>query len=171
MAFQSAVQILQGVGVPGELYDDSPVIAATYTLNSVLPAYNVIGSTAYTVQSQGFVQAGSGGAFGYAGILVDPKVYALYGVGGQPLAPSLVLPNNGIAELLTMGTIFVILPAAANIGDWVIFDNTTGALSTVAPLTSLPSGKSWANAIVYLYNVTGAGLAVIQVNPGIGVPT
>ena len=172
MGFQSVVSIQQGFGVPGELFDDSPVRSAAWTLNSALQSYNIIGATAYTVISQGFAQAGNpGGTFVFAGILVDPKVYALNGAGGNPLAPSLTLNNFTNAELLTMGHIIVTLPAAAAIGDWVIFDNTTGALSTVVPGTSLPSGKSWANAVVYLYTVTGAGLAVIEVNPGIGQPT
>jgi hypothetical protein len=172
MGFQSSVQIFTGFGVPGELYQDAPSIVQSYTLNSALASYNVIGAAAFTVTSQGFAQAGSGGALGFAGILVDPKNQALFGAaGGAPLSPTLVLPNYAQGELLSMGIIVVTLPGAAAIGDWVVYDNTTGALETVASGAGLPSGKSWANAIVTQYTVSGAGLAVIQVNPGLGVPT
>lgn len=171
MGFQSTVFIEEGFGVPGEQFTDSPWVVAPWTINSSEEAYNVVGATAYTVTSEGFAQAGSGGSYGFAGILVDPKVYALYGApGGNPLSPTLVLPNYTLAELMTEGTIIVTLPGAANIGDWVIFDNTTGALDTVVAGASLPSGKSWANAIVVRFTVSGAGLAVIQVIPGIGQP-
>jgi hypothetical protein len=172
MSFQSAVQIYQGAGVPGEQYSDSPWRAQSYTIDSALASYNVIGATGCSITSQGFVAAGnSGGTAVYAGILVDPKDVALFGTGGIPLAPTLTVPNFTQVECATMGSFFVTLPGAANIGDWVIYDNTTGALSTVTPGTSLPSGKSWANAVVDYFTVSGAGLAVITLNPGVGQPT
>lgn len=173
MGFQSAVQIFTGFGVPGELFQDAPSVVQSFTLNSDLASYNVIGATAYTVQADGFAQAGSGGAFGFAGILVDPKNQALFGaVGSSPLSPTLVLPNNAQAELLTQGILIVTLPGAAAIGDYVIYDNTTGALSTVAAGSPAGSGKSFANAVVSNYAVSGAGLAVISVNPpGFALPT
>lgn len=167
MSFQSAVQIFTGLGVPGELYQDAPSVVQSYILNSADAAYNIIGATAFTVSSQGVAEAGSGGAGGYAGILVDPKNQALF---GNVTSPTLVLPNYSQGELLTMGIIVVTLPASAAIGDHVVYDDTTGALSTVAANASLPVGKQWANAIVTQYTVSGAGLAVIQVGPGLGVP-
>jgi hypothetical protein len=172
MGFQSAVFINQGAGVPGEQYSDSPWRAQSYTIDSALASYNVIGSTFCSITSQGFVAAGNTGGTGvFAGLLVDPKDIALFGTGGIPLAPTLVVPNFTQVECATMGSFFVTLPGAANIGDWVIYDQTTGAISTVAPTTSLPSGKSWANAFVDYFTVTGAGLGVITLNPGVGQPT
>ena len=173
MGFQSAVQVFTGFGVPGELFQDAPYVCQSYELQSDSAAYNIIGATAYTIASQGVVQAGSGGALGFAGILVDPKNQALFGaVGSSPLSPTLTLPNGAQGELLSMGIIIVTLPGAAAIGDYVIYDNTTGALSTVAAGSPAGSGKSFANAVVVLYTVSGAGLAVIQVNPpGFGLPT
>lgn len=167
MGFQSSVAINQGFGVPGELYTDAPYRAQSFTINSASAAYNIIGATACTITSQGVCQAGSAGTLGYAGILVDPKNVALFGTGGIPLAPTLTVPNYTQVECLTMGTIVVTLPGAAAIGDYVVYDNTTGALSTVAAGASLPVGKSWANAIVDYYTVSGAGLAVITVAPSL----
>jgi hypothetical protein len=172
MGFQSAVFINQGFGVPGEQYTDSPWRAQSFTIVSALASYNIIGQTMCSVTSDGFCAAGNaGGTLPFAGLLVDPKDIALFGTGGIPLAPTLTVPNNTQVECATMGSFVVTLPGAANIGDWVIYDNTTGAISTVAPGTSLPSGKSWGNAFVDYFTVPGAGLGVITMNPGVGQPT
>lgn len=175
--FQSTVYLYSGSGIPGEQYDDSPWRALPYTINSVSAAYNIIGSTFCTITSGGSLtnsgtcQAGSAGTFGVAGLLVAPKDYALYGSGGQALNPTLVVSNQTAVQCATMGRFFVQLPAAANVGDWVIFDNTTGAISTVTPNTTLPTGKSWAQGIVSVFSISAAGLAVIDLNPGVGLPT
>ena len=172
MSFQSTVSLQQGFGVPGELFTDGPYIALPYTINSALASYNVIGATCCTVTSQGFCQAGAGGTLGFAGFLVDPKDLALFGAGGIPLNPTLTVPNFAVVECLTMGTIIVTLPAAANIGDYVVFDNTTGAISTIAPTTPLASGTTFANAQVtyYTQGISGSALAVITVNPTYIIP-
>ena len=165
MAFQSAVAFFQGAGVPGQIYLDDPHRAQSYILNSASSALNIIGASVFTVVSQGIARAGGTGAF--AGFLVDPQEYALYGAGGIPLNPSLTLPNNSQADILSMGTIFVTLPAAAAIGDVVIYDNTTGAISTITPGTPVPVGFSYANATVRVATVAGAGLAIITVDPAL----
>lgn len=172
MSFQSTVFVNQGFGVAGEQYSDGPWRAQSFSINSASSSYNNIGSTICSITSQGFCAAGnSGGTAVLAGLLVDPKSIALFGTGGVPLAPTLNVPNFTQVECATMGSYVVTFPGAANIGDWVIYDQTTGAISTVAPGTSLPSGKSWGNAVVDYFTVSGAGLAVITLNPGVGQPT
>lgn len=172
MGFQSTVYQYAGFGVPGEQYSDGPWRAQSFTINSASAAYNIIGATMCSITSQGFCAAGnSGGTAPFAGLLVDPKNVALFGTGGIPLNPTLTVPNYTQIECATMGSYIVTLPNSANIGDWVIYDNTTGAISSVAPGTSLPSGKSWGNAIVDYFTVASAGLAVITLNPGVGQPT
>ncbi len=171
MSFQSTVSINQGFGVPGELFTDSPWIAQSYTINTTShPEYNIIGATCCTVTSQGFCEAGGTGVF--AGFLVDPKDIALFGAGGIPLNPTLTVPNYTQVECLTMGTIIVTLPASANIGDYVVYDTTTGAISTITPTTPLASGTAFANALVayFTQGVSGSALAVIQVNPTYIIP-
>lgn len=176
MAFQSEVFIPQGAGVPGDRYDNSPWRAQPYTLKSVDANYNIVGATAYTKTGEGQAQAGSAGAFGYAGILVNSKVYTTSGtLAGGTLDATLVLPNEGIAEITDMGSYFVTLPAAANIGDLVVYDNTTGALETIAPLAALPAGKSFAFAKVDRFTVGPAGigpqiLGVITLTPTLAIP-
>lgn len=164
--FQSSVAIKQGFGVPGEIFQDVPWIVLSYILESGAQS-NVVGATAYTITSDGIAEAGSGGSFGFAGILCSPKSYSLFGTSGAPLDPTLILPNETQAELLTQGMMIVTLPAAASIGDYVLFDNTTGALETVAPTNTLPGGKSFAYAKVSQFTpgLSGSQLAVIQVSP------
>lgn len=172
MTFQSTVALQQGFGVPGEQYTDSPWRAQSYQINSASAAYNIIGATMCTITSDGVCAAGnSGGTAVFAGLLVDPKNVALFGTGGIPLSPTLTVPNFTEVQCATMGDFVVTLPGAANVGDWVVYDQTTGAIATVAPLASLPSGKNWGNATVAFITPTGSGLAVIQMNPGVGQPT
>ncbi len=172
MAFQSAVQLQQGFGVPGELYSDYPHRAQSYILQSVDAAYNVFGR-AFTKQAEGIAEAGAGGALGiFAGILVHPKGSASRGTqAGGSLAPTTTLANEEQGELLTEGAIVVTLPGAAAIGDLVVYDDTTGVLETISPGAGLPVGKSFAYAEVDYFTVTGSGLAVITLTPTLTIPT
>lgn len=168
MAFQTAVQLAQGFGVPGDLYTDGPHRAEPYILISSDAALNIIGATAFTVSSEGV--AAAGGTNPFAGILVNSKVYATSGTVSGALSPTLTLPNNTQAEILSMGSIVVTLPGAAAIGDLVIYDTTTGVLSTIAPGADLPSGKAFAQALVDYFTVAGAGSAVITLSPALVIP-
>lgn len=172
MAFQTSVALQQGLGVPGELYSDYPHRAQSYILQSVDAAYNVFGR-AFTKESEGIAEAGSGGTLGvFAGILVHPKGSASRGTqAGGSLAPTLTLANEEQGELLTEGSIVVALPALASIGDLVVYDNTTGVLETISPGAGLPGGKSFAYAEVDYFDVAGAGLAVITLTPTLTIPT
>lgn len=138
--FQSTVNIEQAFGYVGELFDDSPRIAAPFALNSGDATDNVVGR-AFTLATasptdgsgSGYAQAGGTGVF--VGILMNPKVYAAVGTSGDPLAASLALPNYTIGEFLTMGTINIAVPAACNVGDHVLFSQTDGTLTTQSPTT------------------------------------
>ena len=55
---------------------------------------------------------------------------------------------------------FVTVPDVANIGDWLIYDTTTGAISTQAPGV-IPGGFASANAYVDYADVTVAGIGVV----------
>lgn len=109
---------------------------------------------------------------GFAGFLVDPKDVALFGVNNQPLAATLTVPNNAIVECMTMGTIYVTVPAACAIGDYVVYDNITGAISTIAPGVALPNGKTFANARIDYFtpNASGTQMAVVSINPTYVIP-
>jgi hypothetical protein len=170
MPFQSSVFLYQGAGVQGDIFADQPKIGKTYTLVSASAAYNIVGATCYTITSEGIAQAGSGGTLGFAGFLANSKVYPLANPSGSPLAPTMTLPNQAIGELITEGAMWVFLPNTANIGDLIIYNNTTGAISSISPVTDLPGGSSFANAVVAYYTVTAAGLAVAQISTQLPTP-
>jgi hypothetical protein len=163
MAFQTQTFQFPGFGVPGEIYNNYPRRGQSFILNSSSP--NTFGY-GFSITSQGVANVGNtGGTQIFAGILVNPKGTALLGTTSSTLAPSLVVPNNYQGELVTAGSVIVSLPAAANIGDQVLYDQTTGALTTQAPTNTLPSGKSFAFALVDFFTIGAAGLAVITLTP------
>lgn len=173
--FQTNINIELGFGIPGSLYDDGPIRSAPFALNSASAAYNVIGATAFTVSSSdpgdnsGSAVAAAGGSGIFAGILMNPKVYATSGPSTGALDPTMTLPNYFIAELLTMGDIIVTIPGPASIGDLVAYDLTTGKLSTYPRTTSFTGALSTAGALT-VSAITAGMLQVGQVIAGTGVP-
>lgn len=165
--FQQSVAATMGMGIPGELAYDGPMRAKPWNLVSN-PEANVIGATAYTIVSEGVAMAGGTGVF--AGILVSPKEHAAHGTpgsyttGGGPLAATMTLPDETIGTLLTMGAPYVILTTAANPGDLLVYDTTTGALSSVpAGTTAAGTGKAFVpNAKTILRASAANGLAIAE---------
>lgn len=173
---QTSVDIYNALGVNGDLAFSGPIRAKAYNLNSS-GTPNVVGY-AFTVSSganpnpalnsgvAGTARVGGTGIF--AGILINPKEYPLRGTAlGGPLAPSLVLPDYAIGDLLTMGEVFVNLPGPANVGDLVTYDPLTGALNTVAPEVVFVGSSSTTTLTVA--SVSQGALAVGQLITGTGV--
>ena len=157
MAFQSSISTAQGFGVPGEVFTNGPLRTTPYTLVSNTQENKV--GCAFTVTEEGVAQVG-GDAGVFAGILVNPKHYASHGTTSGTLEPTLVLPDNTIGELLTIGEIVVYLSTAANIGDGVFYNDTTGVLGAG---TADVGETQIANAKVTRYTTAAAGLAVISI--------
>lgn len=162
--FQSTVNVNLGFGIPGELIVDGPqrVDSLTLDANGGTIGLAFTKSNTTNVATQGGT-VGTGIVF--AGILVNPKVYASYGaVGGNPLDPTLFLQGNSQGEFMTMGTIAVTLVGAANIGDWVQYNTTTGVLSAVAPGASATTGNALIpNCVVWNYPQSATGLTAIRI--------
>jgi hypothetical protein len=160
---QLTVAFAMAFGIPGEAYLDGPTMAAPWMLESNGEP-NIIGATAYTVTAEGTATAGGTGIF--CGILANPKTYVMQGQAAGPLAPDMVLPDGSEGELVTMHPgLIVTLPNVAAIGDKVIFNNTTGAISSLAPATAVPGGSTLiAGANVVRFTVAAAGLAVIRLS-------
>lgn len=176
MGFQTVVNNQLGFGVPGALFSDAPVRAQPAALNSASALYNVIGETAFTVVSADpgdgsaplIAQAGGSGPF--AGILMNSKVYATSGPSTGALNPTLVLPNETIAELLLMGDIIVALPGPANIGDQVAYDLTTGALSTFPKFAVFTGSIAITTGILTVTAVTSGVIQPGMPISGTGIP-
>lgn len=162
---QTAVYFDQPLGIVGEIVVDGPVVARPYVLDSDDAGDNVFGR-AFTISAQGMAKAGGTGAF--VGIMSGPKQHASYGTTAGPLAPTLTLANDVIAEMviLTAG-ILVAVPVACAIGDKVVFDTDTGELSTVTPVTSVTGAISTTTLTVSA--VASGALSVGQVISGANV--
>jgi hypothetical protein len=177
MAFQSSVNIFSAFGVVGDVVYTGPIRALPYVLDSS-PELNTIGR-AFTVvdgadpdpsnNSSIPGQAIVGGTGVFAGILINSKEYAGFGTTGNPLAPSIDLPDESIGSLLQMGEVVVTLPAAANIGDLVLYNTTTGVLSSVAPSSTFTGVVASNTLTVSGFVAGGAPLGIGSVISGTGV--
>ena len=173
--FQSTVNTQYGAGIPGSLYDDSPVRSAPWILNSANAAYNIIGATAFTASSAdpgtGITSgvAAAGGTNQFVGILSNLKTAVTSGTSAGALIGSATLPNNVEAELVTMGHIWAALPMTANVGDLVSYDSTTGALSTRPKTASFTASLAKATGILTVSAITAGALQPGSVLSGASV--
>lgn len=163
--FQSTVNVNLGFGIPGELIVDGPQRAESLILDAdggtIGLAFTKSNTTNVATQGGAIVD----GTNVFAGILVNPKAYASYGaVGGAPLDPTMFLPPYSQGEFLTMGTIVVTMNGAANIGDIVFYEDTTGQLYAGTPGSAAGVGFTLIpNAVVYRYPTSGTGLTAIRI--------
>lgn len=177
MVFQSSIPVYNAAGVPGDMAFDGPLRATPYNLNSAGQA-QVIGY-AYTVNNGGNPNppancpvAGTakvGGTGPFAGILVNSKEYANFGAGNNALAANFALPDNSIGTLANMGIFWVTLSNSALVGDRVYFNNTTGALTAVAPNSTFTGVVATNTLTVSGFVAGGAPLGVGSVISGTGV--
>ncbi len=172
MGFQPTVFANTGFGVVGSVFDNSPIRAQPFILDSDDADNNVFGRAFTTLTSaQGIARAGNPDDAGvFVGILFNPKASTTSGtVADGSLAPTLTLPNNSNVELITMGQIIVTLPVPVNVGDLVIYDKDTGILTTIAPGDALPTDNYFAFATVTRFDAD-SGLAVIELTPTLVIP-
>lgn len=165
MALQSApIQIQPAFGIAGEqAFNNPPIVALPWNIVSASAAYNIVGATGFSITSAGTAPTAAAGnttgSLPFAGILVLPKNYANY---NGNLTPTMTLPNNALVSLATVGSFNLILTNTPSVGDQVYMDNTTGALTSIAAGSVLPSGKTWINGTVQAYDATSSGgIAVV----------
>jgi hypothetical protein len=180
--FQSQVNVFNTLGFIGQQADNGPVRAQTWNLYSAGQAQSI--GFAFTKSSGGNPDPTSyppgsslagtaqvGGTGQFAGILVNPLEQTLWGsasVGGA-LSPSLILPDYSVGALATFGQFFVKLATAANIGNLVYYDNTTGALDSMSPISTFTGVVSTNTLTVSGFVAGGAPLAIGTVISGTGV--
>lgn len=162
-AFQSTVNITLGYGILGEIITDTPHRADSLTLDA---NGGTVGNFFTKSNTTGVATQGGTIAAGVveAGFLVNPKVYATAGPSSGSLDPTLTLPGNVQGEFLVEGDIVVSMAGAANIGDQVQYDQTTGVLSAVAPGGSATTGNALIAGAVVKTATAAAGLVAIHVN-------
>lgn len=143
-------------GIPGEFSRSGNQETRGAILASASEASNFVGRAVNTVTGNNF-NVGVAANGNLAGLLCSPKT----GVRAS-LEPQAFLPNASQVEIAERGYLFVTLPAAASVGDFVYYSNTTGALATAAPAATAPVGHSrLPGGLVQGTNVTGAGVGEI----------
>lgn len=148
-----------GLGVAGEFYSNQPQRTRGQIITSATEALNIIGSVLTKVADEDD-QSGVAASAVFAGILCSPKSLARQGLDAVT-----VIPNGTQVEVAQQGYLIVNLPAAADIGDFVYFSDTTGVLSTAAPAAVTPAGTSRVpGGTVQIKNVTVAGLGIIYLD-------
>ncbi len=143
-------------GIPGEFSRSGNQEARGAILASTSEANNVVGRAVKTVIGNDY-NVGVAANGNFAGLLSSPKTGIRANLDAQAF-----LPNATQVEVAERGYMFVTLPAAAAVGDFVYYSNTTGVLATAAPATTSPAGHSrLPGGLVQGQNVTGAGVGEI----------
>lgn len=124
--FQTAVNLTLPNGVPGEIAYGVP-----FNGLALIPTSATVGNKfgyAYTRTAASDTDCIVGGTGEFAGIAALSKSV----IGGAiEDGDSFVIPINTQANFINVGAIRVDLAAAANIGNFVQFDNTTGAIEAI----------------------------------------
>ncbi|WP_321905133.1 structural cement protein Gp24 [Paraburkholderia tropica] len=158
----SAGALQVGQTIAGTGVTSGTTITALGTGTGGAGTYTV--SASQTVSSE-TITASGGTNLVFAGLMVNPKEATLWGTAAGTLAPTLAIPDNAQADFSVMGDWVVAVSTACNVGDYIAYNVSTGALSTYAPTGSVPSGcAQLPGAKVYRYAITnsGGGLTVAR---------
>lgn len=163
--FQSTVLGDLAAGIPGELAFDSPLRCSPgFVAADATPANVVIGRFFTKNRDTGLYQPGGDMVANddllFGGIMGSPKEQIGLGVFGDPFAPSLTIPVGSLASFYEMCMLWVIAPAACQVGDIAVYTIATGVISTIKPedLADLPATQlQIPNAVVYRVAALAAG--------------
>ncbi len=143
-------------GIPGEFSRSGNQETRGAILNSASEANNVAGRVVFTVDGNSN-EVGVAADGNFAGILSSPKTAVRPTLDAQAF-----ILNDTQVEVAERGYLFVTLPAAAAVGDFVYFSDTTGELATAEPAANAPVGHSrLPGGTVQGQNVTAAGVGEI----------
>lgn len=142
-------------GIPGTFSRSNEQDAFGAVINSATEANNVVGRAVFAVDGNDY-NVGVAADGNLAGVLITPK--ASY---RESLSPVAYLPNGSQGEVARKGYLWVTLAAAASKGDFVYFNDTTGALATAAPATTAPAGHSRLPGGLVTRNNASAGVGEI----------
>ena len=150
-------QVLSGSGVTADTtitaYDTGAGGVGTYTVD-----------TSQTATSTTITGA-DGTPTVFAGIMVCPKEAQSAGTTADgTLAPTLNIADNSQADFCIMGDIVAQIGASCNIGDTLVYNVLTGAISAIAPGGTVPDTHALVpNGVIYGYPITeSSGLSVAR---------
>lgn len=147
-------------GIPGEISFDAPYTGVAAVINSASAANNVFGR-AMTYVDESVETVGAGGTGLFAGILVNPKGFAV----AELSSTGDTVPNGAPVELMREGECYVLLSAgtAVTIGDPIYFVNADG---TIGAGTATTGQTQITGATVFRHNPSAANapsLATIRI--------
>ena len=152
----SVTNNFQATGIPGEFSRSGNQETRGAILNSATEANNIAGRVVFTVDGNAN-EVGVAADGNFAGILSSPKTAVRPTLDAQAF-----ILNDTQVEVAERGYLFVTLAATADIGDFVYFSDTTGAIATAAPSAAAPASHTrLPGGLVKGYNVTAAGVAEI----------
>jgi hypothetical protein len=155
---QTQVNFGLPVGIPGEVAYGVPAQAQSRIITSSGQAQTF--GFAFTEVSAGVAMVGGTGEF--AGILFEPKAYSNAGTSAGPLTTNYSLPDGVLANLGRYGAFFFAAGAACNIGDSILFSQTTGALST-QPRNATFTGAIATTTGILTVSAMGAGSPALDI--------
>lgn len=140
-------------GVPGDLYDNSPRTIDPYTVaGGAICRY-------YTVDPADPSKAVLGGEGVGAGLAINSKEYAIYG-----LEPSMAFRSGVVAQLMTEGRVVMALDVAVNVGDAAFYNKTTGEITAGTAGETKDGFVEIKGSKFVLVNALAGELSVLELN-------
>lgn len=177
MSFQSTVNSLCAIGVPGQIANEEPTVVTTgltASTGTFVIGYYCTKAAATGVYSIGGDLAATDVIPG--GILLGGFEHSTSGATSGPLDPTLNVPNNSTQQFLSVGSVIVKIVGACKQGYRIQYDKTTGALSAVSndtttpttgnlfiPASTTPGGASQGAVVIDGVNAAD-GLAIIRLS-------
>jgi len=163
--FQQTVNVDLNLGVPGDIILDEPMRVTPVTL----AAAGTLGYFFTIANNTGLASPGvalAAGSIIFGGIGVLPKDEPLFGsTAATPLTPNLIVNANSQIALMSLGSCVVEIPNAWEIGDYVQYNTTTGALATYSPSGSPTGGFAQVpNAVMVRFGnaASGGGVGIAR---------
>lgn len=150
---QKQVSKNQPIGICGQKYDGSPARVTVYRLSGKAEVGNAC--TAHV--GEGIVQKGGTGSF--KGILVSPKT-----ITRPTLESTLVVPEGAFVDIADKGRWCVVLQEDSKHGDGLVFDTTTGIISSLTVGEAVPKGCVQIERAIVFIGADAGGVGVIQLD-------
>lgn len=148
---QKTVNQKLAYGVPGDLFDTFP--------RAIDPKIVEAGAICrfYTVDTTDPRKAILGGNGVLAGIAVNTKEYIING-----LTPSMAFRSGDIAQLMTMGRVYMQLDTEVQVGMAAYYNTTDGTIKAAAPSQSMGGYVEIPNSMFVEVNALAGEISVLE---------
>lgn len=148
---QKTVNQKLAFGVHGSFFDNSPRRVDPKTVSA-----GGIGLF-YTVDTTDPSKAVLGGAGVLAGLAVNTKEYIINGLGA-----STAFRAGDVAQLCTMGRVFMQLTTPVQVGMAAYYNTTTGVITAAAPASTIEGSVEIPNSMFIEVNALANEVSVLQ---------